>query len=128
MLSRFDQMRIQLQSLGPSLSAGALLKKSASQAVKGLNELKGKAAGYSERHWSSSISWASELEIWLWNCWACLLLGIASGFCLLLCADSNGGAVLIAARDHKDLMPLHSMVSGEYIGRQVAAGQVTQVE
>ena len=47
---------------------------------------------------------------------------------LLLSADSYGGAVLIAARDHEDFVALGAMVAGKDIGWQVSSSDVAQMQ
>ena len=47
---------------------------------------------------------------------------------LLLCADGNGGAVLVATRNHKDAVAAKAMIAREAIGRQKRTNDVPLVE
>ena len=56
-----------------------------------------------------------------------LVHDLLGGYAFFLGAEGNWGAVLVAARDHQDLVALGAMVSGEYICGEVGPGQVAQV-
>ena len=47
---------------------------------------------------------------------------------LLLGADGDRRAVLVAARDHQDVVAAQALEAGEDVGRQVHAGQVADVQ
>ena len=50
------------------------------------------------------------------------------GDAFLVRPDGDGGAVSVAAGDHQDVVALHAVVTGEDVGAQVAAGDMTQVK
>ena len=47
---------------------------------------------------------------------------------LLLGADRDRGAVLVAAGDHQDVVAAQALEAGEDVGRDVHAGEVADVE
>jgi hypothetical protein len=49
-------------------------------------------------------------------------------FALRLSAESNRCAVLVRARDHQYLVTLETMITSKYIGRQICAGDVSQMQ
>ena len=46
----------------------------------------------------------------------------------LLCLNCDRGAVLVRAGDHQYLVPLEAMVAGEDICREIAPGDMAQVQ
>ena len=50
------------------------------------------------------------------------------GDAFLVSPDGDGSAVGVAARDHQDIVALHTMVTGKYVGAKVAAGDMTEVK
>ena len=60
----------------------------------------------------------------LWN-WEATSTGAAS---LLLGADGDRRAVLVAAGDHEHVVAGGAVVASEDVGRQVGAGDLTDVE
>ena len=46
----------------------------------------------------------------------------------LVCPNSDGSAVSIAAGDHQDVVSHHAVVTGEDIGAQIAAGNMAKMK
>ena len=56
------------------------------------------------------------------------LYDFLGGNAFLVSPDGDGSAVGVAAGDHQDIVALHAMVTGEYVGAKVAAGDMTEVK
>ena len=52
----------------------------------------------------------------------------ARGNSFLIGSDGNGGAVGIAAGDHQHFVAAHSVIAGEDVGGQIAAGDVSEMQ
>ena len=53
---------------------------------------------------------------------------VLRGDSLLLSSKGYGGAMLVAARDHKHIIAFGPMVTGKYVGGKVGSGYMAQMQ